>query len=498
MKLKHLHTLPALAAASIASATSAASLDAIQQRMDMQDTQFLFYTNLQDDFSVLAGIFNDFYSAYQTIAPEAPPFPVDFQKAFQRLGLTNIAEFAIASDKRTPGLGFRNESIITFDGAPSGLFLLQGTANRPFTSPSLSPAGIDLLVEASFSAPQLLNTILEVVTDVMGPMGVSMVSAQLGAPLGPDGLTASDIINALNTRITFAIDIDGIDFAAMESDPDAAAQMFASMPLYFIIEGFAPTFERLLPLLAQTPLAPIEDDPFGAWSIALPIPDAGISLSLLISKLPASNDLMIALNAPSRDVFLNAPNKLLSDPAFAALANAVPTEGTSLTFVSESFSKLGTQSMAAAAQQAPAELQPVIANVMNFMQRYAGPTIGVSKIEADAVHSVGYAAASYKASFATGLLLAPAAIAIPAFTKVRAESQKKAITNNLRIIASAAQQYMLETGSTEVSYAALIEAGYFDAFDSVAGEAYETILISAESTEVEVVLEDGSVISYSF
>lgn len=39
-----------------------------------------------------------------------------------------------------------------------------------------------------------------------------------------------------------------------------------------------------------------------------------------------------------------------------------------------------------------------------------------------------------------------AAMAIPAFNKVRETSQDKAVTNNLRQIASAAQQYMLDEG----------------------------------------------------
>ena len=44
-----------------------------------------------------------------------------------------------------------------------------------------------------------------------------------------------------------------------------------------------------------------------------------------------------------------------------------------------------------------------------------------------------------------------AAMAIPAFKKVRDNSQTKAITNNLRQLASAADQYFLENGATSVS-----------------------------------------------
>ncbi len=49
-----------------------------------------------------------------------------------------------------------------------------------------------------------------------------------------------------------------------------------------------------------------------------------------------------------------------------------------------------------------------------------------------------------------------AAMAIPAFKKVRATSQNKAVVNNIRQITSAADQYFLEHGVTTVAIANLI------------------------------------------
>ena len=45
-----------------------------------------------------------------------------------------------------------------------------------------------------------------------------------------------------------------------------------------------------------------------------------------------------------------------------------------------------------------------------------------------------------------------AAMAIPAFQKVRVSSQDKAILNNARQLAAGADQYYLENGVTTVSY----------------------------------------------
>lgn len=67
-----------------------------------------------------------------------------------------------------------------------------------------------------------------------------------------------------------------------------------------------------------------------------------------------------------------------------------------------------------------------------------------------------------------------AAMAIPAFKKVRDNSQTKAITNNLRQLASAADQYFLENGATSVASSALVgTSNYIKSVDQVAGETYD-------------------------
>jgi type IV pilus assembly protein PilA len=70
-----------------------------------------------------------------------------------------------------------------------------------------------------------------------------------------------------------------------------------------------------------------------------------------------------------------------------------------------------------------------------------------------------------------------AAMAIPAFQKVRASSQDKAVLNNLRQISSAADQYFLEKGVTQVETSVLVGTDttqYVKPIQSVAGETYVT------------------------
>jgi type IV pilus assembly protein PilA len=66
-----------------------------------------------------------------------------------------------------------------------------------------------------------------------------------------------------------------------------------------------------------------------------------------------------------------------------------------------------------------------------------------------------------------------AAMAIPAFQKVRVASQDKAVLNNARQMAAAADQYFLENGATFADSTSLVGAtNYVKALNTVANESY--------------------------
>jgi type IV pilus assembly protein PilA len=68
-----------------------------------------------------------------------------------------------------------------------------------------------------------------------------------------------------------------------------------------------------------------------------------------------------------------------------------------------------------------------------------------------------------------------AAMAIPAFQKVRASSQDKAVTNNMRQLGAAADQYFLENGVPTAQLTSLVgSSAYIKALSTVANEAYPT------------------------
>src|SRR5471030_3068549 len=74
-----------------------------------------------------------------------------------------------------------------------------------------------------------------------------------------------------------------------------------------------------------------------------------------------------------------------------------------------------------------------------------------------------------------------AAMAIPAFQKVRASAQDKTVGNNLRQLSQGANQYFTEFGVSTVASATLMgtnSSQYVKTFQTVAGESYTATLNS--------------------
>lgn len=145
------------------------------------------------------------------------------------------------------------------------------------------------------------------------------------------------------------------------------------------------------------------------------------------------------------------PN-LKSTSEFGRLAQGLPTEGNSYSFVSQKFSEtlraVVTQAMMA---QPPASAPPptLIEKLSGLNQMAYGYSVG--QVTAEGWYSVSHSTQSPAAA----LLAAPAfmagmmaAIAIPNFVKARTTAQKSACVNNLRMIDGAKEQWALENKKT--------------------------------------------------
>src|SRR5664280_1223418 len=78
-----------------------------------------------------------------------------------------------------------------------------------------------------------------------------------------------------------------------------------------------------------------------------------------------------------------------------------------------------------------------------------------------------------------------AAMAIPAFQKVRASSQDKTVLNNMRQLGAAADQYFLEFGTSSANLTALVgSSNYIKALNTVANESYPVSFVQGQTITV--------------
>ena len=87
-----------------------------------------------------------------------------------------------------------------------------------------------------------------------------------------------------------------------------------------------------------------------------------------------------------------------------------------------------------------------------------------------------------------------AAMAIPAFQKVRTASQDKAVLNNARQLGAAADQYFLEHGTSTAEITSLVGAGaYIKSLSTVANETYPTAFTQSAAIEIENIAADRTI-----
>ena len=78
-----------------------------------------------------------------------------------------------------------------------------------------------------------------------------------------------------------------------------------------------------------------------------------------------------------------------------------------------------------------------------------------------------------------------AAMAIPAFLRVRITSQDKAVLNNARQLSASADEYFMENGVSTVTLSDLIGlTAYIKVLNTVASESYPTVYTQATTITV--------------
>ncbi len=470
----------------------------------------------------LDGVIRNFAEANNTLIPDAvlmsgsvpPGVPYMMLKLvplLEPLGVFDWVGYGQSSYQVSPQ-AFRNRFFLATRGEPTGLLEILGGPPEAFGALDLIPATADLAIAQMTDLAGLVTLARALVSGVIGEGMLPMIDGALAQPVeAASGLDFSwaELLDGPPIRSSAAFitgnlagELAGVD---LRDGDDFGQTVMAAIDVMVFLEVDSRRLALLRAIFERDfRLEEVKFSPVGGgWErLDLPSnPETPFKASILLHE--ARGVAAFGLQGDALEAHLKSPKPLKADTTFRAAVADLPAAGSGLTYLSprllETIQVLKRRVIAA---------EPRSAFAFTLYESFL-PILGAE--------SVGRGYASVTTSLANGLLVdqlwpspslggelagtgvyvmgLTAAMAIPAFQKVRQESRSSAILRQLRIVASASQQYMLETGASEVTYSQLV-GEYIEPLASVAGESYEGLVVREDSTQLSVTTASGEVITY--
>lgn len=363
-------------------------------QLDVTSPEMVLHLNLEDDFAALGSQLGRLYGAWLMSGPEVPPVPLDFPRLFDRLGFNALSSVTLVSEPH-PRSGYLNQSLVRFKGAPSGLFLLQGSENRSFSVARYAPADADLALEFSLNSSEALRMLRTILSDLMGPLGQGLLDAQLGQPLVPEGPTLENVIQRLNTRLMVV---------ARVGTPDEASILGPEAPplrnLVIRAAGIGDLLDAFAPLLQAAGYSRLDESDELAWVRS--VQEKEFLLDLRLSRTGPDQDLVLMLGKDT-PTWMKGGTRLGDDALYLEFTQDLPTEGLGFWYHSAGFgaAQVGALVSKSNPQNALIPLRQTIASMMDGL---SGQQASVMFMDQNALRVMAFQPVSYPSGLAFGTL----------------------------------------------------------------------------------------------
>lgn len=450
------------------------------------------YVDIDGDVEKLAVALRDF--AAQMLALQQPMaaamLPQDLAPIFADLGLTDVKAFGLSSVPDASG-GFRNRVFLFTPEGRHGFFAGLGGPSAPYTTPALVAADTDFVYESDIDLAAVYVAIRAVIVRVAGEPMAEMADAKLKEVDPKLGVAPYDMLQKAKGRVSIALRVDG----SRTLEPQAGLTLPVT-DLFMRVEGFG----EILDTIATTAGLPREVRADGSVSFAIPPafpPALGWTPEFLVSGGVAT----FGTGAAIRPV--DGAATLAGDASFKQALAQVGETGNGLVYVSPRIVAVARRLINESTAMMPPEAQFGMSRMTGWLPSEGVTLIATRENLPDGILFRSHWDSSLKASLvagnpgaiaSTGLL---AAMAIPAFQKVRSSSQEKVVFNNLRQLSAARDQFFLETGKDTCTYDDLVgpEFGkYIRELKPVAGEDY-TALVFEHGKPLVIELPNGREVS---
>jgi type IV pilus assembly protein PilA len=387
---------------------------------------------------------------------------------------------------------FRNRAFLYTPEPRQGLLAGLGGKSGPFTHVNLAPADADVYLESEVDVPVVYRTIKEVVAKVGGETSSNKLEDGLKKAGESMALSVLDLIGAMKGRSAIVLRLNP-DHPVQLPGPSGVKLPLISMLV--CVDGVG----------APVDLALQQSKAFGRtvsgtvhiYTLNQQTPVEGLKPAVLID----GSTLYLATSMEFLNECRGQKEGLAQTPAFRQALTEVGSEGNGLNYISPRFFSALHQ-VEKLNPQMPEQLKSTLHWVMASLPMPDRPLVTVRTNLPDGILIRSYWNRSLKQDVMMVAVYNPltigivAAMAVPAFQKVRSSSQEKAVLNNLRQLAAAADQYYLEHGVTTATYTDLVGPDkYVKTVTSVAGENYHLLRFQA-GRPLQVRLSDGRTIHY--
>lgn len=446
---------------------------AVTKQLELGGTLY-GYVDVDGDVTKVAGILTE-VAAQMSNKPGFPPqVKQDYAALSDVLGLTGIKAAGFSSVPDGTGF-FRNRAYIHIPGQRRGLLAGLGGKPGPFTRTNLAPANTDLYFESDIDLPSVYATIHEITAKVSGEKAAEGVDAQLRRTGEQAAFSLYSFIQGLKGRASMVLRFDP------EKEMRIPGQQPFSIPstsFVICLDGVASAVEPALVKSKNFKLT--EENGVKYYELAMALV-SGLQPVFAIE----GNSLYFATSRPFLQECKAGTGGLAQQAEFKAALAHVGDTGNAIAYVSPRFFDQ-LRRIETLNPHLPAETKQGFALITRMLPKTDRPLITVRTNLPDGILVNSYWNRSLKQDVAMIMVYNPvtigvmAAMAVPAFQKVRTASQEKAVLNNLRQLSAAADQYYLETGKTAATYDDLVgPTKYVRRINPVAGEDYRAIVFKS-------------------
>lgn len=466
--------------------------DAVNAHLELGGTMY-GYVDVDGDMLELAGSVQAVVKQLATIQPKLSMFgKQDFKVLMTDMGLDDVKAVGLSSVRQVDGL-YRNQAFLYTPAGRHGLFAIFGGTPGSFVGTRLAPKDVDLYAEHEFDIKAVFQTVRGLIAKVNGPEAADAFEQAVKKAGSDAHFSLLDLLVGLKGRAIFIVRLDP------EKNITLPGPKPAKIPAFSILVRIDGIGSAIYPALAANRSSFIESQEGQMYTFTAKETPPLEGMKLILAA--DGNALYAATSPEFLHECMSRTDGLDKNPDFnAAVAQLGPT-GNGLTWVTPRFfSRI--KALPEINQEASPQAKKLMDIYATSFPSVSRPLLSVRTNLPDGILVRSVWNRSLKADVAMLTIYNPltvglvAAMAIPAFQRVRMDSQAKAITNNLRMLSAAADQYYLEKGVTSATYDDLVGPGtYIKTLVPVAGEDYHQIVFT-QGRRLTVRLPDGRVFSY--